>query len=530
MSKNEDYLDDLLNSVSGRNDRKDITDLLNTVRAGEERTNRERENRRRRRDFGTQLYREFEQELSRPDAEDDEFISSFNLELDAEEAAQQMDDFPEKILEKKERQTGSALSDEELIANINGIVGEAKKRVEGYQEETEEAKTPDDAAMENFSLGEEAARSETGEEPELAEEEPLTEEPLTEEPEEQIIDEEKLSDTDKTDGDDGLLNMLTNLSEDSDLSDIGEMLKADEEGTEVAPEEGDEFEKLESIEELSGISDAKNGKKKAKKKQKKDGAFSHFLNVLFGEDEKAGQAKVSEEGTLGNIGDENLEILKELDASGETTEKKPKKKKEKEKKPKDKKPKPKKVKAPKPKKEKKPKEPDLSPPLPKKPVILISVMAASIFLLILLGSNLSSYASDISTAKEDYRNGNYVEAYTAISGRKVKNADQALYNKCAVMAMVEEQYQAYLSLMQLGQYEMALDSLVRGIGRYDKYYEKADEYGILLEYNELEAKIEQVLEEQFSVTADEARELYQLRERDDYSIGIRNILENLGLE
>lgn len=527
MSKNEDYLDDLLNSVSGRNDKKDITDLLNTVREGEERTNRERENRRRRRDFGTQLYREFEQELSHPDAEDDEFISNFNLELDAEEAAQQMDDFPEKILEKKERQTGSALSDEELIANINGIVGEAKKRVEAYQED--EPEIPDDAARENFSLGEEAMEPEEElkpvEEPELTEEEPLAEEP-----EEQIIDEDKLSDADKTDGDDDLLNMLTNLSEDSDLSDIGEMLKADEEGTEVAAEEGNEFEKLESIEELSGISDAKNGKKKAKKKQKKDGAFSHFLNVLFGEDEKAAQTKVSEEGTLGNIGDENLEILKELDASGETTEKKPKKKKEKEKKPKDKKPKPKKVKAPKPKKEKKPKEPDLSPPLPKKPVILISVMAASIFLLILLGGDLSSYAGDISTAKEDYRNGNYVEAYTAISGRKVKNADQALYNKCAVMAMVEEQYRAYLSLMQIGQYEMALDSLVRGIGRYDKYYEKADEYGILLEYNELEAKIEQVLGEQFSVTADEARELYQLRERDEYSIGIRNILENLELE
>lgn len=527
MSKNEDYLDDLLNSVSGRNDKKDITDLLNTVREGEERTNRERENRRRRRDFGTQLYREFEQELSHPDAEDNEFISNFNLELDAEEAAQQMDDFPEKILEKKERQTGSALSDEELIANINGIVGEAKKRVEGYQED--EPEIPDDAARENFSLGEEAMEPEEElkpvEEPELTEEEPLAEEP-----EEQIIDEDKLSDADKTDGDDDLLNMLTNLSEDSDLSDIGEMLKADEEGTEVAAEEGNEFEKLESIEELSGISDAKNGKKKAKKKQKKDGAFSHFLNVLFGEDEKAAQTKVSEEGTLGNIGDENLEILKELDASGETTEKKPKKKKEKEKKPKDKKPKPKKVKAPKPKKEKKPKEPDMSPPLPKKPVILISVMAASIFLLILLGGDLSSYAGDISTAKEDYRNGNYVEAYTAISGRKVKNADQALYNKCAVMAMVEEQYRAYLSLMQIGQYEMALDSLVRGIGRYDKYYEKADEYGILLEYNELEAKIEQVLGEQFSVTADEARELYQLRERDEYSIGIRNILENLELE
>lgn len=525
MSKNEDYLDDLLNSVSGRNDRKDITDLLNTVREGEERTNRERENRRRRRDFGTQFYREFEQELSRPEAGDDDFISSFNLELDAEEASQQMDDFPETIFGKNEKAEEEQLQDEQLIQNINGIVGEAKKRVEGYQEDADDTRESSEA-MENFSLGEEEPLLE--EEVELSEEEPLPPESEAEGENEQILDETALSSEKDGEGGDDLLSMLSDLSEDSDLSDIGALLKADEEGEEIAPEAGNEFEKLESIDELSGISSAKGGKKKAKK-QKKNGAFSHFLNVLFGEDEEETPVKVSEEGSLNTLDDENLAILRELDASNETSGKKDKKKKEK--KPKKEKPKKeKKPKAPKPKKEKKPKEPDLSPPLPKKPVILIVVMAASIFLLIMLGSNLTSYSNDISAAKESYRNGKYVEAYTAISGRNVKEADQPLYNKCAVMAMVEEQYLAYLSLMELGKYDMALDSLVRGIGRYDKYYEKAEEYGILLEYNELEVKIEQVLFEQFGVAAEEAKELYQMREREDYSVGIQKILENLGLE
>lgn len=161
---------------------------------------------------------------------------------------------------------------------------------------------------------------------------------------------------------------------------------------------------------------------------------------------------------------------------------------------------------------------------------LIVVMAASIFLLILLGSNYMNYAEDLSASKEKYRNGKYVEAYGALSGRKVREADQQFYNQCAVMAMIQEEYQAYLALMDAGEYEMALDSLIRGVGRYDKYYEKAEEYDILLEYNELELKIEQVLGEQFGLSKEQALELYGMRRREDYSIGLRQILENLGLE
>lgn len=52
----------------------------------------------------------------------------------------------------------------------------------------------------------------------------------------------------------------------------------------------------------------------------------------------------------------------------------------------------------------------------------------------------------------------------------------------------------------------------------------------MLEYNELELKIEQVLGEQFGLSKEQALELYGMRRREDYSIGLRQILENLGLE
>lgn len=512
MNKNEDYLDDLLGSPSERDDRQDIADLLNSVREDEERTNRERESRKRRRNFGKQFFQEFEEELGRSEEdEEDDFLRDFELELDAEEAGKQMDEFPEEIFGKPEEKK-EAIPDEQLIENINGIVNEAKKRVEGMEPEAEESALP-----ESFSIGEDSSKGE--------EEMPLMD--VLGEEGGQIQDEAALTEENEASAADDLLEMLSGLSEDTDLSDIGAMLKADEDGEEIADDEASDLEMLESIEELAGIS----GKKK---KEKKSGFFSKFLTALFGEDEEELPVPVAEEGELENISDENLDILRELDSaekeSSDAKEEKKKKKKKKEKKEKEKKEKPQKEKKVKPKKVKKPKEPDLSPPLPKKPVILIVVMAASIFLLILLGSNFMNYSGDLSASKENYRNGKYVEAYEALSGRKVKEADQQFYNQCAVMAMIQEEYQAYLALMDAGEYAMALDSLVRGVGRYDKYYEKAEEYDILLEYNELELKIEQVLGEQFGLSPEQALELYGMRRREDYSIGVRQILENLGLE
>lgn len=574
MSKNEDYLDDLLNSVSGRNDREDITQLLDTVRENEERAIRDRESKKRRRDFGTQMYHEFDQEL-RADSDDDDFIRSFELELDAEAADKQMEDIPvneegqllDSLWGEEERQENipadeetyqDDISEEEksqlldgllgedapaeeftagepqiddMLQSVDGIMDGVKQRVEDTGKEMS-----DEDLLESFGLTEEASidaapLEEAG--PQLSEdlffgdETSFGDESAAEE--EQIQDEAALAQEMESSSDDGLLDLLSGLTEDSELTDIEALLKADENGEEIeSGGQSEDLEMLESIKELADINPKK------KKKEKKKGAFSKFLNALFGDDDdEPSNKKVAEEGSLESLTDENLEILRELDSTekGETKKAKKEKKKKKEKKEKaPKPPKPKKEKKPKPPKEKKPKEPDLSPPLPKKPVILITVMAASILLLIMLGGNFVGYSGGVSEAKEKYRNGDYVAAYSAIAGLDVKEKDEELYQQCAIMAMIQEQYDSYVALMDAGQYAMALDSLIRGIGRYDKFYERAEEYGILMEYGKMESQIEQMLESQFSVTPEQARELYGLRRREEYSIGLRQVLENLGLE
>lgn len=559
MSNNEDYLDDLLNSVSGRNDKKDITDLLKSVRQDETKAARERESKKHRREFGREFYREFEQELKV--AAEDEFIRDFELELDTEEADAKQESVYRSGNSQMEGDTESLGKAAEVNEPVeDALIDFSEDRLrEAIEEEDSPMQTMDaddadtlpffDNSDEILDISEEPDTSE-GEETRLMNEkesfinepeelltdeaeEPLfneLEEPAFDEAEEQIIDENSLDaeESGKNEEVDDLMSLLSGLTDDQELSDIGALLKADEEDVDITDGTSSELDKLGSIE---GLSDIKTGKKKKEKdKSKKNGFMAKLAALLFGEDEEQSPVRVEEEGSIDGISDENLDILRELDSSAGGDKKAKKEKKKKEKKEKEPKPKKEKVKKEKVPKEKKPKEPDLSPPLPKKPVILIAIMAFSIFLLIFLGQKLVGYSNNLTEAQTNYKNENYTDAYDAIAGMSMKTKDQKFYDQCLVMAMVQEEYNAYVSLMDAGQNEMALDSLVRGVGRYEKYYDKADEYGILPEYNKLEAQIEQTLSDQFGVSKDQAMELYGMNDREDYSKGIRQILDKLGLK
>ena len=306
----------------------------------------------------------------------------------------------------------------------------------------------------------------------------------------------------------------------------------------------------------------KAAEEKKTKKEKKTGEKTGFMNklglILFGEDDeddeddivlfkKKGAAKTAskaapapgpaEQGdvTIGVASDDDLALFGDYSgtsASAAPAAEEPKKGK-KEKKKKEKKEKVKKEKKPRPKKEKKPKkpkEPDNTPPLPKKPVFLIFLMVASFVALVILGADLLGYSNHMTNAKNQYAKKNYSEAFAEISGMEIKEDDMALYNKYHVMAMVSAELEAYESLMSQEYYDMALDCLIRTIGRAEKYRVDAETYGCIQELNELELKAETLLSETFDVSREEAQELYMYRSKREYSTAIKIIIRDLGLE
>lgn len=549
MSKSEDYLDDLLNSVSDanrRNNKKDIENLIQSMNE-EAAKPREREKKpveKKHEDYsGTGFLREFEKELATGAADD--FLQEFEMELD-EEASNQADidvkedqtsdmeaasatNQPEAANQSEETNQlrdasepissegtdmatdGSAASD--MMEDVNDIMDAVRKKVgdSGEEEHMDTSKTPeDDASEEEEPLG----FFDTLDEDSAAE---IPEAPKTESEEEEPL----LSE------DDDAINLMDMLSGDSDLSDIGDLLKADENGEELEHSEDedsevqDEFERLGSIEELKDL-------KEAKEKRKKQGFFSKIMSVLFGPDEEEDDTKIAEDDSLGSISSENREILKEMDADEETGKKGKKEKKKKEKK--EKKEKAKKEKAPKVKKEKPPKEIDRTPPLPKKPVILIFIMALSILILIWLGSSNLQYGQDMQQAKDDFASGSYVTAFQTVAGSSVKGKDENFYKKAQVLASIQSEYQSYESLSGINENEMALDALVRGYGRCVDGADLAQEYEITDEMEGLKAQILQQLSDHFGVSEEKAAELHAMTKRTDYTKAIQEILAAAGLE
>lgn len=549
MSKSEDYLDDLLNSVSDanrRNNKKDIENLIQSMNE-EAAKPREREKKpveKKHEDYsGTGFLREFEKELATGAADD--FLQEFEMELD-EEASNQADidvkedqtsdmeaasatKQPEAANQSEEtnqlRDASEPISSEatdmatdgsvasDMMGDVDDIMDAVRKKVgdSGEEEHPDTPKTPeDDASEEEEPLGffDTLDEDSAAEIPEASKTESEEEEPLLSE-------------------DDDAINLMDMLSGDSDLSDIGDLLKADENGEELEHSEDedsevqDEFERLGSIEELKDL-------KEAKEKRKKQGFFSKIMSALFGPDEEEDDTKIAEDDSLGSISSENRKILKEMDADEETGKKGKKEKKKKEKK--EKKEKAKKEKAPKVKKEKPPKEIDRTPPLPKKPVILIFIMALSILILIWLGSSNLQYGQDMQQAKDDFASGSYVTAFQTIAGSSVKGKDENFYKKAQVLASIQSEYQSYESLSGINENEMALDALVRGYGRCVDGADLAQEYEITDEMEGLKDQILQQLSDHFGVSEEKAAELHAMTKRTDYTKAIQEILAAAGLE
>lgn len=555
MSKSEDYLDDLLNSVSDanrRNNKKDIENLIQSMNE-EAAKPREREKKpveKKHEDYsGTGFLREFEQELSTGAADD--FLQEFEMELDEEasnqadidvnedqtsdveeasatsqqEASNQMEEAEQLEETNQLRDASEPISSEgtdmatdgsapsDMMEDVDDIMDAVRKKVgdSGEEEHMDTSKTPeDDASEEEEPLGffDTLDEDSAAEIPEASKTESEEEEPLLSE-------------------DDDAINLMDMLSGDADLSDIGDLLKADENGEELEHSEDedsevqDEFERLGSIEELKDL-------KEAKEKRKKQGFFSKIMSVLFGPDEEEDDTKIAEDDSLGSISSENREILKEMDADEGAGKKGKKEKKKKEKK--EKKEKAKKEKVPKVKKEKPPKEIDRTPPLPKKPVILIFIMALSVLILILLGSSNLQYGQDMQQAKDDFASGSYVTAFQTIAGSSVKGKDENFYKKAQVLASIQSEYQSYESLSGINENEMALDALIRGYGRCVDGADLAQEYEITDEMAGLKNQILQQLSDHFGVSEEKAAELHAMTKRTDYTKAIQEILAAAGLE
>ena len=380
------------------------------------------------------------------------------------------------------------------------------------------------------------------------EEEPLDESMKEFMPDEMdALDEAEFADGEEPDlsgdGDLDLENLLD--GDDEDLLDIQSILNGDEEGGSDIDLEGEEApEQPEEEEDPKGKKKKKKEKKaKGEKKEKKPNPFLQKLALLiFGppdEDELEEEAKKNAPVEITYDEEGNPIIPEEEDPKAkkkrEKEEKKAakeaaKKEKEAAKKEKAKEKKEKPAKPPKPKKEKKPKEPDNSPKIPISIILTFLVLSISIIGVVMVGMTFTGIKRHMEQANEYFEAGNYIAAYEKLNGFDLSDEDVALLrNQARTLADLQLCQQQYEAFINYEQYNFALDALIIGVGRYEKYKDDAEEYGISEQYEAYGQTIISELQETFGVSQEQAMEIYKQPNRHYYTIELRKVLRGLGL-
>lgn len=164
-------------------------------------------------------------------------------------------------------------------------------------------------------------------------------------------------------------------------------------------------------------------------------------------------------------------------------------------------------KAAKPKKEKKPKpEPKPGDILKIKPksIMLFITLVASVIVLISLLNTTVSYTKAISKAKTNLENGDYSKVYESLSGMKLNKSDETLYRQATLITYVTRQYESYQNYMEMDMKTEAINALVKGLARYDTYYNEANSLGVGNQMKEARAQIIQAFNDTFKISESEA--------------------------
>lgn len=146
---------------------------------------------------------------------------------------------------------------------------------------------------------------------------------------------------------------------------------------------------------------------------------------------------------------------------------------------------------------------------------------------LILGSKGFSYSRSIAKATEFFGIQQYNEAYDEVRGVDVKEDDKEIYDKIMTVMYVNKQLNSYNNYYNLKMYPEALDSLLKGLKRYDEYITHAKELGITGDMDYVKQQILGELNQIYQMSEADAYLLLTAESQEEYS---RLVIEKAGEE
>ncbi|MCR5829758.1 MAG: hypothetical protein K6F93_05315 [Lachnospiraceae bacterium] len=161
---------------------------------------------------------------------------------------------------------------------------------------------------------------------------------------------------------------------------------------------------------------------------------------------------------------------------------------------------------------------------------ILFILFGVITMFIILGTNTYSYNLSIENAQTDFLIRHYNEAYYDVYGLTIKDEDIELYDRIMTVMYVNSQLNSYNYYMTSKNNDKALNSLIKGLEKYEKYYKLATTLGITDDLEYVKTNILNELNKTFKITEKEAYSMMNINDVVDYSEYIYALLGTYDLD
>lgn len=159
---------------------------------------------------------------------------------------------------------------------------------------------------------------------------------------------------------------------------------------------------------------------------------------------------------------------------------------------------------------------------------VVFVFFGILVMLLIIGTNIFAYSLSVKNAKIYFDRHKYTEAYNEVYGIDIKDEDIGLYDKIMTVMYVNKQLNSYNNYYAMKKYPEALDSLLKGLSRYDKYIELATMLGINTDLDYVREQIIAELDNVFHLSEEAAMGILKNENQAEYSIDVYDVvLENI---
>ena len=143
-------------------------------------------------------------------------------------------------------------------------------------------------------------------------------------------------------------------------------------------------------------------------------------------------------------------------------------------------------------------------------VAVIAVFAIIILAGVIIGTNLFGYNSSKKDAEEYFRLGKYEDAYKEVLGPKLNKNDPETYDKIVTVMKVQHALDSYSNYEEMRYYPDALNSLLKGLKKYDDNIEKARQLEVDDDLGSCKRRILGILSDEFGLSESEAYDILSL--------------------